>query len=130
MLKYVSHIAMVVSLGAILYIMARVLPRVDDTVTGGLTFKTDWVIRRIEAADRVLRLFLEKFLRRLGVILMKMQNAAHRKLARIRRDRAKEADFQAAGGNLFPADPAPADQAEGANKSEGTDGGVANRARL
>ena len=86
MLQFVlTNIAMI-SLGTILYLGARTLPRID-----GEPETKENILDRLansgipEKVDNVLNSFLSKFLRRLKILLMKVDNFVSEKLKKISR---------------------------------------------
>jgi DNA-binding ferritin-like protein len=86
MLKFASQIAMMLSLGTILYIAARTLPRINDEAIKGLAVQTDWIAERIEALDERLKKIWEKTLRRVSVTLSKLQNKTHTRLTKLKKE--------------------------------------------
>ena len=94
MLKYILHLIIAGSLGFILYIFARALPRISDTETPheGM-LKTHWLMSYIEKLDEWFLGFLEKFLRRLRVLILKFDNNLMKKLHRFKRETPKENTF-------------------------------------
>lgn len=79
---------MVASLGAVLYIAARVLPRVDEAEVDTVVPHT--VVVRLtsyfERFDEWFAFISEKFLRRLRVILLKLDNVVTAKLGQFKKE--------------------------------------------
>ncbi|HXF44290.1 MAG TPA: hypothetical protein VNK70_02380 [Candidatus Paceibacterota bacterium] len=78
------------SLGVILYLAARTLPRIDDREEAGLGFKTHWFVALLERADERLTAVREKMLRRAGVMVLKISNDINSRLAKIKKVNEKE----------------------------------------
>ena len=66
----------------VLFLFARALPRIDDTntVAPRIPQVPHWIIGYIERCDEFLLSAFEKFLRRLRVMLLKVDNAVSEKL--------------------------------------------------
>lgn len=94
MLTFALEIVMVVCLGFILYLFARALPRVSDTteVPPEARMQERWLSRAIEKADGWLTAFFEKFLRRMKVWILKVDNWVSVRLNRFKKE-AKELQF-------------------------------------
>lgn len=91
MLKYILHIVMTLCVGAVLYLIARVLPRVDDTETTlHAPAETHWVMHYIERIDEWVLSMIEKLLRRVRVFTMKLDNILSKKLHRFKRETPKD----------------------------------------
>lgn len=95
MLKFVSHISMMLSLGTILYLFARALPRVNDTeIQSRKSFiKTHIIFHYAEKIDTHLKYMGEKTLRRLGLVLLKLENKVNKKLAHIKKENTPKESF-------------------------------------
>lgn len=89
MYSFLTNIIMLVSLAVMIYLLARALPRVSDadhnTVTHTSAF--DKLMDRLpmERLDTALSSFLEKFLRKLKLIVLKIDNVINNYLAQIKR---------------------------------------------
>ena len=88
MLKFISHIITMLSLGTILYIFARALPRIDETEAQGkkIFARNHILFYYLEKIDGYLHSFSEKTLRKTGVVLMKLENKVNKKLTQIKKD--------------------------------------------
>ena len=86
MLKFILEILIMLSLGAILYIIARVMPRIDDRELATVTLKTHWIAVYIEKIDRRLKSILEKTLRRSGIVILKLDNWVNKKLGKLKKE--------------------------------------------
>lgn len=100
MLIFLSQTMMMASLGVILYIFARTLPRIDDTALDGISLKTTWLHKHIEALDEKIKIVSEKWLRRLNVTLLKLHVSVHKKLAKMK----KESSVSKNGNHVFAPD--------------------------
>ncbi len=74
-----------ISLGAMIYIIARAAPRIGDDVNNADNRKTKNSRVSLERVDGVLNAFLEKALRRTRLILMQLDNVVSAYLRRIKR---------------------------------------------
>ncbi len=90
MLKFILNILIMLSLGAILYLVARVLPRVDDKDTNIPSLKAHWTMIYLERFDRKFKFYLEKTLRRSGIVVLKLDNVINKKLSRLRKEAEQE----------------------------------------
>jgi hypothetical protein len=86
MFKFILQMLMVVSFGALLYIVARVLPRVGEREDNDREpSRTPRIVVYLEQADEKLLIVLEKLLRRIRVMLLKLDNTISKKLGRFSR---------------------------------------------
>ena len=90
MISFILQILVMLSLGTIIYLIAKTLPRIDDTMPKELAFREHWVTRKIEHIDKKIKTSSEKFLRRLGVVLLKWENKINKKVTRLKEESAKE----------------------------------------
>ncbi len=92
MLSFVLEITVFVSLSAVVYLLARTLPRVDDSVLkkDPMEFKTHWMTGYLEKFDEWLKMFLEKFLRRLKVWILKFDNIVSEKINKFKKETPKD----------------------------------------
>lgn len=93
MFKFILNILIMVSLGVILYLVARTLPRIDDRDAGIPTLKTHWFVVYLERFDKKFRYYLEKTLRRSGIIVLKLDNVINKKLSSLKKEGEKETAF-------------------------------------
>ncbi len=84
MLNLAIDVAMVVSMAAVLYIVARALPRIDEN--GGEEKKSSRFLAYLEKGDSMARHWSEKTLRRTRVVVMKFDNFLGSKLSKFRKD--------------------------------------------
>ncbi len=82
-----------VSLGTILYIMARLLPRIDDTETSVPTMKTHWTMEYIEKFDKWVKSWWEKTLRRVEIMILKLDNIIRNKLTNLKKNDSQKTVF-------------------------------------
>lgn len=82
MYDLILQLAMVLSLSAIVYLLARALPRVrdEDVLVRGDYFERLVAKIPISKIDAWFALLIAKFLRRLRVIILKFDNVLHRSI--------------------------------------------------
>jgi hypothetical protein len=90
MLKFVLNTLIMLSLGAILYLMARAMPRVHDGDTSGIPLKSHWLNTYLEKFDERLKRLLEKFIHQLRVWILKLDNYFSQKLKSFKKEPPKE----------------------------------------
>jgi hypothetical protein len=104
MLEFVFVSILMVSFSAVLYLMARALPRIaeEPQTEDSRGFLDRWAHSQIpEKVDIALNGFLLKFLRKLKVLLLKFDNALSRHLQKVKpEDITKKAniDFKEIAG--------------------------------
>lgn len=89
MLDFILQISIIISLGVIIYLFARALPRVGDDA-GVKTVKKrrfEEFFKRLplKKIDEVVSAFLEKILRKFRVVLLKFENFIDSIINRLRR---------------------------------------------
>ncbi len=87
---FILQIVLVLSLGTMIYLIARAVPRVSDEVTGGAIkrrtkFDHLFSFLWIEKIDPLLNNFLEKFLRKMKLVLMKLDNITNNYLNKVKK---------------------------------------------
>lgn len=89
MLKFIAQIITILSLGTVLYIIARLLPRIDDTEFHNkkIFTRSHIIFYYIEKLDIHLKRFSEKALRYLKLILLKLENKISKKLDHIKEEK-------------------------------------------
>ncbi len=98
MFKFILQMLMVVSFGALLYIVARVLPRVGDIEGNDReSSRTPRIVVYLEQADEKLLVVLEKLLRRIRVMLLKLDNTISKKLGRFSRPGSSDGSLSGDG---------------------------------
>ena len=87
MAEFVLQLVLVVSGGILLYLVARTLPRLDetDTTPGPRHMLPEWAMRYLERADKELISFFERIVRTLRVLLMKFDNVLGDRMRKLRR---------------------------------------------
>lgn len=92
MTSFILEIIMVASLGVVLYLFARALPRVDDVLVSpeDKKLRTHWLTVYLEKADEWLKVVFEKFLRRVKVLLLKLDNIVSKRLNKFKKEPQKE----------------------------------------
>lgn len=88
MFQFIVTNIFVISLGIILYVAVRTLPRIEES---GIPEKRNawekWLASGVpERVDRVLNSFLAKFLRKLKVFLLRADNAVTTQLKKVKSD--------------------------------------------
>lgn len=89
MIEFILIDILLISLGVILYIIAQALPRVDDNPE--MVEKKNFLDRFAhsdvpEKLDGMFNMFLLKFLKRIKILTLKLDNALSRQLKKIRSD--------------------------------------------
>ncbi len=75
MIQFILTTVLMVSLGTILYLVARSLPRIEEEQPADGTLLERWAASEIpEKVDAAFNGFLMKFLRKLKVVLLKIDN--------------------------------------------------------
>ncbi|MEX1013652.1 MAG: hypothetical protein WDZ80_00645 [Candidatus Paceibacterota bacterium] len=80
MTNLILDLLIMISLGSIVFILVKALPRVDDSKLANSEIKTPWIVSYIEEVDERFNVFLEKFLRRTRLLTLKMDNSLSSKL--------------------------------------------------
>jgi len=94
MVKFILQTVILISLGIILYLAARTLPRISEEDTSAAsTPQPHRFTIHLEKIDEWLKFFLEKFLRRMRVLIMKIDNIVSGWLNRFKKEPQKEAGF-------------------------------------
>lgn len=90
MFKFIVEILIMVSLGTILYLLAKTMPRIDDRESDIPSLKTHWIMIYLEKADQRLKFYWEKTLRRSGIVILKLDNIINKKLSKLKKDSVKK----------------------------------------
>ena len=96
MLAFVLNLIIMISLGIILYLVARTLPRIDGEVqqngsNGKLGMFEKWIASEMpEKVDEFISNFLMKTLRKVKVFLLKIDNNLSKHLKKIKPQSGKE----------------------------------------
>ena len=89
--KFILEMVIMVALGGALYIVARVLPRIDDMdTTPQNPLAPSWLILYFERADTWLVSFFEKLLHRLRIMLLRLDNNMLKRIHKIKKEALKE----------------------------------------
>ena len=92
MLKFILNNLIMFSLGAILYLVAKTLPKIKDDALNVLSApKPHWTTIYLEKFDEWFKVYLEKFLRRIRVWLLKLDNYVSQKLGGFKKESPKDA---------------------------------------
>lgn len=89
MLWFIIEMIIMVSLAAIIYLMAKALPRISDEAENGPASQSR-VMFYVEKLDGVLKAFSEKFLRQARVWILKVDNFVTQKLNQFKKEAPKE----------------------------------------
>ncbi len=81
---------MIFSLGVILYIFIRGLPRVSDETELPKEPKISGLYLFLEEIDKKINLILERFFRRLKIIILKLDNFLSQKLDKFKKEEIEE----------------------------------------
>ena len=85
MVEFIFTIILMISLGFILYLMVRALPRVVEDEAQESNFLDRWAHSQIpEKVDAALNLFLLKFLRKTKIVILKFDNVLGRHLQKMK----------------------------------------------
>ena len=90
--SFVLDMVIVVSLGTILYVIARALPRINDEEQEP-ELEMPWTLVYLEKADNHVKIITEKFLRRTRVVLMKFDNSVDNRLRALRKNSGKNGNL-------------------------------------
>jgi hypothetical protein len=96
MTSFILQSLMMLSLGVVLYLLARALPRIDDSELNPpvRNIHHQRLTAYLEKIDGWINYFLERFLRKLRLFLMKLDNTVSQKLGKFKKDAlAKETGF-------------------------------------
>lgn len=97
MLRFIIQTLIMLSFGAMLYLMAKALPRVSDE-EGADHLRHSRLMEYLEKLDELLKSFFEKVLRRSRVWLLKLDNMITKKLDRFKKNGTKEMKTPLMGG--------------------------------
>lgn len=95
MVNFILQILMMLGLGAILYLMARALPRIDDSEFNPPphSASSHRLTVYLEKIDEWVNFFLEKFFRKLRLVILKLDNIVSQKLGKLKKETPKETGF-------------------------------------
>lgn len=87
---FILQIVLMLSLGTMIYLIARAVPRVSDEVVDGIIKKKTkfdhlFSFLWIEKIDPLLHNFLEKFLRKMKLFLMKLDSVTTNYLEKVKK---------------------------------------------
>lgn len=80
-----------VGIGAVLYLFSRALPRIDNKEEK--FYKSSQFAFYMEKADKWLKIFIEKFLRKARLILFKVDNKISEKLNKFKKEPPRQIGF-------------------------------------
>ena len=90
MYNFILQIFIMLSLGMIIYLMARAVPRVGDEAVGNINHQKNkfdllFSYLRVEKFDIIFNNFVEKLLRKLKLLLMKLDNFTNNSLNKVKK---------------------------------------------
>lgn len=86
MYNFILQIFIMVSLGAMIFLVARALPRISETLNVSKA-KSSWLGSfPFEKIDAAINSFIEKTLRKIKLILMKTDNMVSRQLGKFKKN--------------------------------------------
>lgn len=88
MYNFILQIFVMISLGTIVFLVARTLPRISEMETANVSEKkaNRWSSFPFEKIDIAVNAFLEKLLRKIKLILMKTDNMVSRHLNKFKKN--------------------------------------------
>ena len=101
MAEFIFTIVLMVCLGILLYLMVQALPRIEEAPTDDRGFFDRWAHSEVpEKIDNAVNTFLLKFLRKVKVLVLKIDNALAKHLQKIkpREDKRPAIDFKEISG--------------------------------
>lgn len=93
MITLALNLTILLSLGAIVYVLVRALPRVQEEVSEAEDLKMSRLLVYIEKADGKLKSFTEKLLRRMRIWVLKFENSISRKIKGFSEEKKKNAEL-------------------------------------
>lgn len=81
------------SLAVVLFLVARTLPKIDDSDVSASRANTPLMLIYLEKADERIRSGTEKFLRRFRVSILKLDNFVSRKIDNYKKEVKDESDI-------------------------------------
>ncbi len=91
--KFILEILIFLGLGGVVYALARALPRINDQdFQHHKNNRISWLVPYLEKADELLQIYLERFLRRLKVLVMRLDNWVSQRLVSFKKE-TKESNF-------------------------------------
>ena len=99
MYEFLLQIILIAGLGAMVYILARALPRVpevDGAPSAPLPARLERWVKKLPLAeiDAAILSFLEKVLRKVRVVIMKIENAVNSGISRLRKGNGSAASAE------------------------------------
>jgi hypothetical protein len=89
MYDFILQVTAVVSLGVVIFVLTRAVPRIGEISPGGnrALDQIDQLIAKIplDKADAMLNSFLGKILRRIRLVIMRVDNFVNEKITRLKR---------------------------------------------
>jgi len=91
MYDFILQIVTFLSLGVLIYLFARALPRINENVSSEPTPRTDYIDKAMKKLplskiDSMINLFIGKALRRIKVVVMKVDNVINRHLNKVKKN--------------------------------------------
>lgn len=101
MAEFIFTIVLMVCLGILLYLVVQALPRIEEAPADDRGFFDRWAHSEVpEKIDNAVNTFLLKFLRKVKVLVLKIDNALAKHLQKIkpREDKRPAIDFKEISG--------------------------------
>ncbi len=95
MLKFLLEIVIVCAFGVVVYLFTRMLPRIDDAHIASKEekMKGDALSVYLEKIDEWLTIMFEKFLRRVKVWILRLDNLVNEQLNKFKKEPQKKRQF-------------------------------------
>lgn len=100
-MEFIFTIVLMICLGTVLYLTVQVLPRIEEVPTEEKGFLERWAHSEMpEKIDAAFNNFLVKFLRRIKVLVLKLDNSLAKHLQKIKpeEDKRPNIDFKEMSG--------------------------------
>lgn len=91
--KLILDLVIMSSLAIVLFLVARTLPKIDDSDVSTSRANTPLMLIYLEKADERIRSGTEKFLRRFRVSILKLDNFVSRKIDNYKKEVKDESDI-------------------------------------
>lgn len=90
MLAYILNTIILISLGVVVYLSARALPRISDREFYESEIDEHWIVGYVERLDGVVKIHTEKALRRLRTIILRADDTVSKKLEQVNEEKKKQ----------------------------------------
>lgn len=94
MIKFILINILLISVGGILYIIARSLPRIEESEQKKESFLEKFILSSLpHKIDSIINFYTLKFLRRLKITILRLDNYLTEKLKKLTNSSQKKIDF-------------------------------------